>query len=34
MADLLTQKLKERNAQLAINKATGVQVPYPSELIK
>ena len=33
MADLLTKKLKERNAQLAINKATGQQVPYPSELI-
>lgn len=33
MANFLTRKLKERDAQLAINKATGQQVPYPSELI-
>ncbi len=33
MANLLTTKLKECGAQLAINKATGEQVPYPSDLI-
>jgi arylsulfatase A-like enzyme len=33
MADLLTKNLKERHAQLAIVKATGIQVPYPSELV-
>ena len=33
MATLLTQKLKEKNAQLAIYKNTGKQVPYPSEIL-
>lgn len=34
MADFLTSKLKERGAQLAISKATGQQVAYPSDLVK
>ena len=34
MANLLTTKLKERGAQLAISKASGQQVVYPSDLVK
>ncbi|MEO6683595.1 MAG: sulfatase [Ginsengibacter sp.] len=34
MAHLLTSKLKERGAQLAISKVTGEQVAYPIDLVK